>query len=106
MKKVGITAGTAKVHKAVLLGTARILRKFRAAGCGAISTVISSIILRRVSSIIIIIIIIMMMMMMMIIIIIITTKTTTTIIIVMNCPFQPGDFPTGFTTGIDKCLHN
>ena len=28
LKKVGITAGTAKVQKAVLLGTARILRKF------------------------------------------------------------------------------
>ena len=55
LKQIGITA--AQVQKTVLLETARILRKVlksKAAGCGLISTVISSIVLLCVSSIIII----------------------------------------------------
>ena len=47
LKQIGITVGTAQVQKTVLLGTARILRKVlksKAAGCGLISTVISSLV--------------------------------------------------------------
>ena len=54
LKQIGITVRTAQVQKTVLLGTARILKGFhksKAAGCGSISTVISSIILLCVSSI-------------------------------------------------------
>ena len=54
LNQIGITVRTAQVQKTVLLGTARILKGFhksKAAGCGSISTVISSIILLCVSSI-------------------------------------------------------
>ena len=54
LKQIGITTGTAEVQKAVLLRTARILRKTletKAAGCGSISAVIPSIVLLCVSSI-------------------------------------------------------
>ena len=57
LKEIGIAVGTAHVQKTVLLGMARILRKvleIKAAGCGSISTLISSIVLLCVSSIIII----------------------------------------------------
>ena len=75
MKQIGITAGTAQVQKKlqVLLGTGRILRflKFKATGCGSISTVFSSIVLLCVSSVIIIMIMIIIIIMIVIIIIII-----------------------------------
>ena len=50
LKQIGITAGTAQVQKTVLLGTARILRRFlksKATGCGSISALSSSIVLAQ-----------------------------------------------------------
>ena len=49
LKQIGITVGTAQVRKTVLLGTSRRFLKSKAAGCGSISTVISSIVLLCIS---------------------------------------------------------
>ena len=58
LKQIGVTVGTAEVKKTILLGTARILRRFvkyKTSGCGSISVVISTIVLLCVSSTMIII---------------------------------------------------